>query len=156
MGNDLSGKIVGDLPGVFCDKFGNEKENVLIKDMVYSPGSEFNLFSLTKRLDDEWILGGNKKCIWISQGNKKIVFDIKIVTPKGAIFAAYFKRKMRKSEKVAAVMADKRREITAEAAHGLVGHINDHKGRQVVQYLGFKIARKVMTPCGACAEAKAK
>ena len=49
--NDLSRKNVGDVLGTFCDKDWNEENNVIIKDMVYSPNAEFNLFSLTKRLD---------------------------------------------------------------------------------------------------------
>ena len=155
-GNDLSGKTVGDVSGSFCDKYGNEKCDVIIKEMVYSPSAEFNLFSLTKRLDQGWILGGNKNSIWISKGEKKIEFDIKIETPKGAIFAAYFKCKLCEGDEVAAVLADKKKKITADTVHGLVGHINDADGRKIAKYLGFNIARKEMTPCGACAEAKAK
>ena len=50
--------------------------------MVYSPESEFNLFSLTKRLDTGHVLGGDRDSIWISKGDHKLVFDIKIKTPK--------------------------------------------------------------------------
>ena len=57
------------------------------------PSAKFNLFSITKRLDDGFKLGGDKNFIWIKKGNKKVDFDIKILTPKGAIFATYFKRK---------------------------------------------------------------
>ena len=95
------------MTGIFCDKYGNEQHNVTIKDMVHSPSSEFNLFSLTKRLDDGWTLGGDSDIFWISKGDKKVVFDIKIKTPKGAIFAAYFKRDLIGQDEVAAVVADK-------------------------------------------------
>ena len=47
-GKDLTGKTVRDMSGVFCDKYGTECNKVMFKDMVYSPKSEFNLFSLTK------------------------------------------------------------------------------------------------------------
>ena len=69
--NDLSGKTVGDKSGIFCDKYGNVKNNVVIKDMVYSPNAEFNLFSLTKRLDKGWTLGGDDRSIWISKADKR-------------------------------------------------------------------------------------
>ena len=62
-GNDLTGKTVGDISGVFCDKYGNGQNNVIIQDVVYSPGSKFNLFSLPKRLDDGYILGGDRNSI---------------------------------------------------------------------------------------------
>ena len=155
-GNDVTGKTVGNVSGVFCDKYGTERNKVTIEEMVYSPESEFNLFSLTKRLDAGYLLGGDKNAIWISKGNQKIVFDIKIKTPKGAIFAAYFKRDVGGDNEVAAVVADKKKRINADTAHGLVGHINDVDGRKIIKYLGFELTRKAMLPCGACAEAKAK
>ena len=65
-GNDLSRKTVGDVSGTFCDKYGNENTKVIINEMVYSPSAEFNLFSLTKILDEGWTLGGDKDSIWIS------------------------------------------------------------------------------------------
>ena len=155
-GNSMTGKITGDVSGVICDKYGSEKCDAIIKEMVYSPDAEYNLFSLTKRLEDGFKLGGDKNAIWISKGDIKITFDIKISTPKGAIFAVYFKRKLGDNDEVAAVIADRKKVINANTVHGLVGHMNDVSGRQVMKYLGYDIARKSMTPCGACAEAKAK
>ena len=38
-------------------------------------------------------IGGNANAIWLEKGDYKILFDIKIKTPKGALFCAYFKRK---------------------------------------------------------------
>ena len=142
--------------GTFCDKYGREQNNVIIEEMVHSPSAEFNLFSLTKRLDEGWTLGGNKDIIWISKGDKKVVFDIKIKTPKGAIFAAYFQQNLIASNEVAAVVTDKKKDISADTAHGLVGHIKDADRREIAKYLVYNLARKLLTPCGACAEAKAK
>ena len=155
-GNNLTGRTVGDISGVFCDKYGNEQNNVVIQDVVHSPGSEFNLFSLTKRLDDGYILGGDKNSIWIKKGSHKIVFDIKIKTPKGAIFAAYFKRKVCEGDEVAVVATVKQKKINMTTAHGLVGHMNTVDGNRIVEYLGFVLKHKVMEPCEACAESKAK
>ena len=84
------------------------------------------------------------------------MFDIKIKTPKGAIFVAYFKRDLIGLDEVVAVVADKTKEIKADIVHGLVGHINNVNGHKIMQHLGFKIARKVITPCGACVDAKSK
>ena len=101
-------------------------------------------------------MGGDRKAIWQSKGSDKVVFDIKIKTPKGAIFAAYVKHKVRNGNKVAAVMVNKKKSISADTAHRLVGHINNCEGRKIVKYLGFKLTNQPMTKCGACAEAKAK
>ena len=124
--------------------------------MVYSPSLEFNLLCLTKRLEDRYTLGGNKSAIWISKGNQKIVLNIKIETPKGAIFAAYFKQKLVDDEEVAAVMTNKKKKITADAVHGVVGHMNDADGRKIMKYLGFDIVRQSMATCRACSKEKAK
>ena len=84
------------------------------------------------------------------------MFDIKISTPKGAIFATYFKRRLIDQGEVAAVMSDKKRCITADVAHGLLGHMNDADGQKAIQYLGYELQQKPLAVCGACAEAKAK
>ena len=131
LGNNVVGKITGDVAAVFCDKYGNENECALIERMVYSPDSEYNLFILTKRLIAGYILGGDWHSIWIIKGNKKIVFDIKVLTPKGAIFAVYFKRKLLGNGEMAAVGAERNKLINANAVHALVGHMNDESGKKL-------------------------
>ena len=42
---------------------------------------------------------GDSNSIWIEKGNHKVVFDIKIKTPKGELFAVYFKRQSAKGNK---------------------------------------------------------
>ena len=69
---------MGDVSGQFCDKFGKEVGYTTIKEMVHTPNAEYNLFSITKRLDDGWELKGNSQAIWIEKGAHKVVLDIKI------------------------------------------------------------------------------
>ena len=99
LGNNISGKVVGDVSGKFIRKNREGKKSVPIKQMIHTLDAGYNLFSLTYRLHQGWKLGGNKDSIWISKGGQKIVFDIMIKTPKGAIFCAYFKREPEKSKK---------------------------------------------------------
>ena len=155
-GNDLSGKLVGDVSGTFCNKNGEELFDATIKEMVHTPNAGYNLFSITKRLEHGYKLRGDKNSIWIEKGEHKIVFDIKIKTPKGAIFAAYFKQRVNDESEVAAVMTDRQRKLNADTVHGWLGHMNDADGRKTIKHLGFEITRKGLTPCAACAEAKAK
>ena len=70
-----------------------------------------------------------------------MVFDIKIKTPKGAFFAAYFNRYLGDGNEVAAVMADQKKKISADVAHGLMGHMNDKVGQKAITHLGFELAR---------------
>ena len=77
-GNIVSGKKIGKLKGIFYDKFGTEMGKATIRDVVHTPNSRFNLFSVTKRMQDGWILGGDKESMWLIKGDQKINFDIKI------------------------------------------------------------------------------
>ena len=88
--NSLSRETVGDVPGCFCDKYGQDKLSCTIEEMVHSPDAKYNLFSLTKQLEDGRVLIGDRNALWISKGEVRIVFDIKVKTPKRAIFAACF------------------------------------------------------------------
>ena len=89
------------------------------------------------------MLGGDKAAIWISKGDEKIVFDIKIKMPKGAIFAAFFKRDVGSDNKVAAVVADKKKRINADTAHMLVGHINDVDVQKMLSILDLNLQGKL-------------
>ena len=154
--NDILGSIVGDMPSTVCDKNGQELQDVMIKDIVHLPQSGYNLFSLTKRLEDGWTLGGNANAIWITKGKLKVTFDIKIKTPKGAIFAIYLKRKVNDDKEVAAVMPDKNKSISTTVAHGLTGHINETDSKKIVKHLGYKVSRGSAPKCEPCAQSKAK
>ena len=62
-GRDISGSAVGNVKATMCDKNGQELHPITIKDVVHMPGSGYNLFSLTKRLDQGWQLGGDNNSI---------------------------------------------------------------------------------------------
>ena len=155
-GNNISGKVVGDVSGTFFDKNGQELQSATIERMVHTPSAGYNLFSITQRLEHGWVLGGDKDSIWISKGGRKVIFDIKIKTPKGAIFCAYFKRKIDSEQEMAAAVTESKKTINADVAHGLLGHMNDADARMAAKNLGYELVKKGMTPCGACAEAKSK
>eukprot|EP00957_Ditylum_brightwellii_P034200 2591820-Ditylum_brightwellii.AAC.1 len=127
-----------------------------IKDVVHMPGSSCNLFSLTKRLNQRWTLGGNSDSIWLKKGGQKIVFDIKIKTPKGAIYAIYTKRHPSGTSEVATVGRDPSKPVDVQTTHGTMGHINKVDSRKSIKHLGYEIKQDMMSTCGACAEAKTK
>ena len=51
-GNIVPGNKIGKLHGKICDKFGMEKGEATISGIMYTPNSRFNLFSMTKRMQD--------------------------------------------------------------------------------------------------------
>jgi hypothetical protein len=91
VGNGQKSKTnqVVDLSGWKCDKSGNKECKILMSDVKVVPDNKFNLFSITKRLNSGWKLGGDTNSIWLSKGNNKVVFDLKIKTKGGSIYAMY-------------------------------------------------------------------
>jgi hypothetical protein len=65
-----------DLPGVITDQSGNEILHATLQNVKHVRSVKFNLFSLTKRQKDSWLLNGDSEKIWITKGEHKIVFDI--------------------------------------------------------------------------------
>eukprot|EP00957_Ditylum_brightwellii_P207233 15352091-Ditylum_brightwellii.AAC.2 len=63
-----------------------------MKNNKYCKYNQYNLFSLTKRLKNGWLLYDNTNVMWINKGGHKVSFDICIKTKEGIIFAAYMKR----------------------------------------------------------------
>eukprot|EP00957_Ditylum_brightwellii_P047434 3603209-Ditylum_brightwellii.AAC.1 len=82
------------MPSIVCNKNGQDKLDVIIEGIVHLPQAGYNLFSITKQLDEGWALGGGAEAIWLKKGKQKIMFDINIKTPKGTIFVIYLKRKI--------------------------------------------------------------
>jgi hypothetical protein len=61
-----------------------------VTDVALTKGSPVNLFSLTKAMQQGWILGGdNINGITLKEGKDELKFDIPIVTPKGVVYAIY-------------------------------------------------------------------
>ena len=83
-----------DLPGIICDKHGNEMQHVTLTKMKYNPKANFNLLSLMKLLMNGWEMRGDADAIVMRKGRSaEIRFDIVIKTERGAIFATYIKRR---------------------------------------------------------------
>ena len=89
---------IRDLVGTIFNKHGQEINKIKMKEVSVIPenhvssGIKFNMFSLTNRQKDGWVLHGNDKAIWLTKGKNKVVFDIVIHTHKGLVFAMYIKR----------------------------------------------------------------
>jgi hypothetical protein len=123
--------------------------------MAYVPTSTFNLFSLTRMMINNWILGGDENSILLEKGRNKIVFDIKITTSTGAIYCAYMKRKF---ELTNLSTDGTRKEVTYTVlqAHERLGHSNEDATRATADVIGMKLRKGGMGTCLACTIGKAK
>jgi hypothetical protein len=93
-GKSVATEWYGDLPVTLCDMEGNTKGDSKLTHVAYVPTSKFNMFSLTRMIFNNWILGGDENSIWLEKGRNKIFFDIKTTTSTDAIYCAYMKRKL--------------------------------------------------------------
>ena len=81
-GSGIEGTIVGNIIGTICKKKFQEVKYVTIKDIVQIPNYTYNLFILTRIMDQGWMLGGDSNSIWITKVDQQVKFDIKIKTHK--------------------------------------------------------------------------
>ncbi len=79
-----------DLPGMYCDKNGDDQCAVKLRDVDVIPESHYNLISLTKLMEEGHKVTGNKKDgLSVKKGRWVIKFDIRVETPKGVLWCAY-------------------------------------------------------------------
>ena len=130
-----------DLPGMYCDKNGDNQFAVKLRDVDVIPESHYNLISLTKLMEEGHKVTGNKKDgLSVKKEGWVIKFDIRIETPKGVLWSTYICQKESKGE-VAAGMSDNRVDnqpntsvqlvsaikMSIEQAHAILGHASKGK-----------------------------
>ena len=159
VGNGASAntEMYGDLPAIWCDKHGNEQQDLLMQGVGWTPRTAFNLFSASKRWKQGWSSGSDKKGFWVEKNGMRINFDIIIPTKSGAIFCAYLKRKSDKElGACAAEKPMKKVEVSIQQAHGRLGHCSEEMARTTAKHLDWTIKRGALKPCEACAVGKAR
>ena len=106
--------------------------------MSHLPDGKFNLFSVSRLQNEGWLLHRDKNCIWMTKEKGKIVFDIKIPTPKGAVYAMYFKRLSVQGE-LANGTTDGGLKLTIGQAHACLGHIGEDAVHKIVEHIGWHL-----------------
>ena len=97
-------------------------------------------------------LHGNEDKIWCAKDGTKSVFDVKIKTLEGTLFAAKLQRTA--TEVRGAVMQQKT--VSIKGAHELLGHMDEAAMQKAAANLGWTITQGTLGVCESCAEAKAK
>jgi hypothetical protein len=149
-GKNNEAETTFDLPGVITDQFRNEVISATLQNVKHVKSAKFNLFSITKRQKDGWLLSGNSEKIWIEKGEHKIVFDIRIETPEGLIFAIHHKQKETGGEINAAGPAKQVVKMSIKKAHQLLGHMNKDMCQKTCKALGWELDYGSMGVCTAC------
>jgi hypothetical protein len=156
-----------DLPGMYCDKSGEDQFAVKLINVDVIPESHYNLISITKLMEEGHKISGNKKDgITDQKGSRVIKFDIKVETPKGVLWCAYIKRPEANGEIAAGVSNNQPKEIVnvlppaikmnIERAHSILGHSSKDTTRRTAAALNMLITRGTLKTCESCAISKAK
>ena len=106
--------------------------------MSHLPDGKFNLFSVSRLQNEGWLWQGDKDCIWMTKEKGKVVFDIKIPTPKGAVYAMYFKRLSVQGEHANGA-TDGGLKLTIEQAHACLGHIGEDAVCKIAGHIGWHL-----------------
>ncbi len=93
VGDSVLPKCELDIPCVHFEKDGAQVGEVIIKDVSHLPEGNFNLFSVSRLQKKRWTLTGNADYIKLQKGEKSLLFNIVINTPKGALYVGKFSRK---------------------------------------------------------------
>jgi Zinc knuckle len=152
-------EAIGDIPGVFYNKFGEASVSATLTDVSYSRDNAFNLLSIPQLLMKGWTLSGKGDIVTVtSPDGIEINFDIIIPTKRGWVYATYFKR----VNELAAVRADGTKtvvppqKLSINEAHAKFGHCSEALARRTAKALGVQLKDGPFKPCVACGMGKAK
>jgi hypothetical protein len=101
-------------------------------------------------MNDGWELIGKDKVMMLKKFEHTIYFNIKIYTPKGALYAMYIERE----HKIGAVT--KNIKMMIKQAHDKLGHCSEDLTQKMAKQLRWTINSRALGPCESCAAGKAK
>ena len=142
------------ISGQFVEKNGNQGLKATLTAVNYTPGSNFNVISVTRLLMQGWSIaeGNANRIILQSSTGEQINFDIVVKTAKGAIFATRFIRDV----EVTGVSTESGTKMSINRAHSLLGHGDENSTKSSAKQLGCVITRGKLKPCEHCVCSKTK
>ena len=85
------------------------------------------------------------------------MFDIKILTPKEAVYAMYFKQlKVNQGELANGMLDGGGIKLTINQMHAKLGHIGEDTVQKIAGHLGRQLTTGKITTCESCAVGKAR
>ena len=95
---------------------------------------------------------GDQDKIEYEKEGSKLVFDLKMNSPKGMVFGARLTRTA--TEVGGVVQATKK--ISIKTAHERLGHLSEEETRKTAKQLGWTLSKGSLGTCESCAIGKAK
>ena len=130
-GEGSQSESVIDIRGMWCDC--KEYLDITLNDVQYNPTQNFNLFSLTKAMQNDWKLTGDKNYgLKLGKGGLTMKFDIKVKTRHKVIYPGYFKL----DQEVSVLSTDIGTTMSIVKAHKLLGHYDESENQATAKVLG--------------------
>ena len=140
MGNGQKEDVlkIGNFKGIAFNKNNNKQGIITLSNMVYLPNGKYNIISLTKIMETGWKIVGNTNGIKLVKDNKNFIFDIKIKTSTGTLYAV----KIDNMEEVLATVNDEEntvKTIDINEAHTILGHLSEKTTKEISRHLEWKL-----------------
>ena len=163
-------KQVGKIPTIYCDKNGTALMPITMQEVTVTPDCPFNIISATNKLKNGWKIYGDNNGMTLTKNDINIVFDIHINTPKGVLYAAYFKRvhQVHPVTEIGMPAMDdnhdgwtlvkntKGKKWSIMEAHVKYGHHSEAATRAIAKINGVELSRGTLGVCESCTIGKAK
>lgn len=153
MGNGA--RVSSDRVGKIPFEAANNGVKGIMNDVHLMKDAAFNLVSGTKLLKLGYKLTGNADRLMYEKDGQKLIFDIKINTPEGMLFAA---RLRRTATEIGGAQAtgNQNKILNIKDAHEQLSHIHEDDVRKTAAALGWTLAKGTLGACESCAIGKAK
>ena len=120
---------IGKLKVEICSPTNEKRGDGTLVELHYIPKSPFNIISGTKLQLEHWKVHGNIKEYVCTHGSHKLVFNMRIDTTKGALFACCMNRKL----EFTAVNLGEGQKVSISEAHRLFGHMDKEATRKAAE-----------------------
>ncbi len=134
--------------GTAIDSEGTRKR-ITLTNVSYIPDLMVNLFSLTAIMEKNFHVDGTNKGIKIQKGDWTMLFNTRIGTPKGHVYASTMIPENENDFESANVI------IGHEDAHQLLGHPGRNKLFGTSESLKWNLSNQVLNQCEDCLKGKA-
>jgi len=152
-GKGIKAEKIGKLRATVCQQDGTEHK-IILTDVKHVPSLKpYNLFSVTKALDNGFNIGNEKTTLTITKGDFKICFDNHLRTRSGWIAGIEIKPRIQNSSKLPRIKPGIK--ININGLHEVFGHASEDTTKQTAKYYNLQVAGSFST-CENCAKGKAR
>ena len=148
-GTQLRVTHIGNLRASIPQDDGSKK-TIVLRDIKVVPKLKYKLFSILTAMKNDWDIStktiGNTKHMVIKKGSCELVFDTHIPTGNTGKYLAGLRLK---SQDVANVTTEEKKEIQVNVLHKRLGHVSEVLTRATGNYMGLELKGK-MTKCTNC------